>query len=295
MANLKLSEVYNTKKFIITAEIFPPKGVNTTKLINKAQLLKDVVDAVNVTDNQRACMRLGALGVSKILIDCGLTPIYQLTCRDRNRLALQADLLTAAVLDIKNVLILSGDHPKNGDHPAAKPVFDLDSTQLLTTAKNLNNGFDMSGAKLDGATDFYLGAVVNPTVEPLDLQIIPMLKKIEAGAQFFQTQVAFEINTFEKFKNRLITEKIDNNIKIIAGVFLLKSAKMLDLMKKIPGVFIPEAIEKRIISADNQLAEGVKICAELIKELKDLFDGVHIMAINAEELIPDIISKIKKK
>ncbi|HPG29691.1 MAG TPA: methylenetetrahydrofolate reductase [bacterium] len=289
---MKLNELYKTKKFIITAEIFPPKGTNTENLLKKAAILKNHIDAVNVTDNQRSCMRLGALGVSKVLLDNGIEPIYQITCRDRNRLALQSDLLTASVLNIKNVLILSGDHPKNGDHPDAKPVYDLDSIQLIQAASGLNNGKDMSGNILDGRTDFCIGAVVNPTVEPIELQMIPMEKKIEAGAKFFQTQVAFDIKPFENLINYLEKNGLRNKVKIIGGMFLLKSLKMIDFMKKIPGVSIPDAVVERISKSDNQLNEGIKICAESIKTIKDILDGVHIMAINSEELIPDILSKI---
>lgn len=289
---MKLNELYKTKKFIITAEIFPPKGTNTENLLKKAAILKNHIDAVNVTDNQRSCMRLGALGVSKVLLDSGIEPIYQITCRDRNRLALQSDLLTASVLNIKNVLILSGDHPKNGDHPDAKPVYDLDSIQLIQAASGLNSGKDMSGNKLDGSTDFCIGAVVNPTVEPIELQMIPMEKKIEAGAKFFQTQVAFDAKPFENLMNYLEKSGLRNKVKIIGGVFLLKSLKMIDFMKKIPGVSIPDAITGRISKSDNQLNEGIKICAESIKTIKNFLDGVHIMAINSEELIPEILSKI---
>ena len=289
---MKLNELYKTKKFIITAEIFPPKGVNVSNLKKKAEILTSYVDGVNVTDNQRACMRLGALGVSKILLDSGIEPIYQITCRDRNRLALQSDLLAASVLNIKNLLILSGDHPKNGDHPDAKPVYDLDSTQLIHAASGLNSGRDMSGNNLDGSTDFCIGAVVNPTVEPIELQMIPMKKKIEAGAYFFQTQVAFDMQPFKNLVNYLEQNGLRNNIKIIGGVFLLKSLKMIEFMKKIPGVTIPESIIERITKSENQLNEGIKICAENIREIKKILDGVHIMAINSEELIPDILSKI---
>ncbi|HPP86631.1 MAG TPA: methylenetetrahydrofolate reductase [bacterium] len=289
---MKLSEIYKTKKFIITAEIFPPKGTNIQSLREKSKILKNYVDAINVTDNQRACLRLGGLAIAKLLIDEGLIPIYQLTCRDRNRLALQSDLLAASVFGVQNILILSGDHPKHGDHPETKPVFDFDSVQLLKVAKNLNTGYDFAGNKLNGATDFYIGAVVNPTIEPLDLQIIPMKKKIEAGAKYFQTQVSFDIEIFKKFYQRLISEGIRDKVKIIAGVFLLKSAKMIEFMKKIPGVYIPDNIVERISKADNQLDEGIKISAELIRELKTIFDGAHIMAINSEELIPNILEKI---
>ena len=289
---MKLDEIYKTKKFVITAEIFPPKGTNTDKLIQKALILKNCVDAVNVTDNQRACMRLGPLGVSKILLDNGVEPIFQLTCRDRNRLALQSDLLTASVFGIRNVLILSGDHPKHGDHPGAKPVFDLDSTQLLKAVSELNCGRDMAGNQLDGNTDFCIGAAVNPTVEPLDLQIIPMLKKIEAGAVFFQTQVAFDITPFEKLVEILEKKKIRKSIKIIGGVFLLKSLKMLQFMKKIPGVVIPDEICERIENSPDQLSEGIKICSDLIEKMRGILDGTHIIAINSEELVPKILEKI---
>lgn len=182
----KFCEKLQNKKFIVTAELYPPKGTNIEKLLKKAELIGPLVDAINVTDNQRASMRLGSLAISRILKEKGYDPILQMTCRDRNRIALQSDLLSANVLDIENILMLSGDHPQIGENADAKPVYDLDTVQLLTTAKTLESGVDLAGKKLNGVPKFCLGAVVNPVADPVELQILMMEKKIKAGARFFQ-------------------------------------------------------------------------------------------------------------
>lgn len=216
------------KDFVITAEIFPPKGTDLSKFLAKAELLKSLVDGVNVTDNQRAVMRISSLAASKVLLDYGLDPIYQLTCRDRNRLALQSDLLGAWALGIKNVLALSGDYPNNGDHPEAKPVYDLDTVQLIQTITTLNSGKDLSGNNLFGHPDFKIGAVCNPVYENMDLQYLMINKKIDAGARFFQTQAIFSIEKFEEFL-KVINQK---EINFLAGILPLKSAKMAKMLNE---------------------------------------------------------------
>ncbi len=190
-------------KFVVTSEIGPPKGIETAKLLEDAELIRGRVDGINVTDLQSSVMRLGSLAVCSLLKQKGLEPIFQITCRDRNRLALQSDLLSASALGIENILVLTGDHPALGDHPEAKPVFDLDSVQLLQVAGKLQEGSDMKGNKLEGVSPkFCLGAVVNPGADPLEPQIIKMEKKIEAGAKFFQTQAIYDIKLFENFLNK---------------------------------------------------------------------------------------------
>jgi 5,10-methylenetetrahydrofolate reductase len=283
---MKFSQALKEKDFIITAEIFPPKGTNLENFKHKALILKDYVDAINVTDNQRAVMRISSLAASKIILDLGIEPIYQLTCRDRNRLALQSDLIGASALGINNVLALSGDHPNNGDHPDAKPVYDLDTIQLIHTIKSLNNGFDLSNNKLDGPTNFTIGAVCNPVYENIELQYLMIEKKINAGAMFFQTQAVYDPNIFKNFLKKVKK----NNVRFLAGILPLKSAKMAkNLNEKVPGILIPNEIIQDLEKSNDPLKRGLEIAASIIKELKNFADGVHIMAINFEEKIPEII------
>ncbi len=282
---MSLSEKFNKGDFCYTAEIFPPKGTDTTKLKEKASLLKDVVDAVNVTDNQRAVMRLGGIAVSRLLLDMGIEPVFQMTARDRNRLALQSDLLAAYVLGIRNVLLLSGDHPTLGDHKDALPVYDLDTVQLIGATNNLNQGKDMNGKELRGRTDFLIGAVTNPNLDPFQLQMMVMKKKIASGAKFIQTQICFDMERLKPF----IQEAHEKNIKILPSIAIFSSITQLDLFKKL-GIHIPEVYYQRLKNSKDVLQESISLNAELIKEMKKLTDGVHIIAINIEENIPKIFN-----
>ncbi len=284
----RFSKKLKSKKFIITCELFPPKGTDLTNLLEKAECLKDIVDGVNVTDSQRAIMRISPLVVCHILKEKGLEPIFQLTCRDRNRIALQSDLLGASALGIENVLILSGDHPAIGDHPEAKPVYDLDPVQLLKTARTLEKGEDLAGRRLKGSPKFCLGAVANPSFEPLDMQILMMKKKIRAGAEFFQTQPIFDLRTFKSFKEKI--SKLE--AKVIIGIFLLKSLKMAQLLDEI-GLKIPKEHLKRLEKAEDPLKEGMNIAVDLIKNIKKECDGVHLMALGKEEHIPEILKRAR--
>lgn len=271
----------------MTSEIGPPKGIETAKLLEDAELIRGRVDAINVTDLQSSVMRLGSLAVSSILVKRGLEPVFQMTCRDRNRLALQSDLLSAACLGIQNVLILTGDHPALGDHPEAKPVFDLDSVQLLQVAKNMQQGLDMKGNKLVGsAPKFCLGAVVNPGADPLEPQIIKMEKKIAAGAEFFQTQAIYDIKVYENFLSKIKHLKTT----ILGGIVLLKSAGMARYMNKnVAGVFVPDNLIKEMEEAKDKTAKSVEIAARLIKELKPMCRGVHIMPIGWDKVVPTVL------
>jgi 5,10-methylenetetrahydrofolate reductase len=236
-------------------------------------------------------MRLGSLALSHLLTDMGIDPIFQLTCRDRNRLALQSDLLSAWVLGIRNVLALTGDHPVMGDHPEAKPVFDRDSVSLLKMIARLNEGFDMAGNELKGSPDFLAGAVVNPgadTEAALDLQIMKMERKVVAGACFFQTQAIYDVNLFEKFIKRVEGLRVP----ILAGVILLKSAGMARFMNKnVAGVSVPDALIKEMTIARDKVKASLEIAARLIKSLKDLCQGIHIMAIGWEKRIPAVLDE----
>jgi 5,10-methylenetetrahydrofolate reductase len=274
-------------KFLVTSEIGPPKGIETKKILEDAELIRGRVDAINVTDLQSSVMRLGSLAVSTLLKQSGFEPIFQLTCRDRNRLALQSDLLSAAALGIENVLLLTGDHTTLGDHPDAKPVFDLDSVQLLQVAGKLQEGFDMKGNKLEGAPpQFCVGAVVNPGADPLEPQIMKMEKKIDAGAQFFQTQAVYDIGIFENFLNKTRHLKCP----VMAGIVLLKSAGMARFMNKnVAGVFVPDNLIKEMEETKDKAAQSVAIASRLIKELKPMCRGIHIMSIGWDRYVPRVL------
>ncbi|MFH1678023.1 MAG: methylenetetrahydrofolate reductase [Candidatus Omnitrophota bacterium] len=274
-------------KFLVTSEIGPPKGIETNLLLQDAELIRARVDAINVTDLQSSVMRLGSLVVCSLLKQKGFEPIFQMTCRDRNRLALQSDILSAASVGIENVLILTGDHTTLGDHPQAKPVFDLDSVQLLGVVKRLQEGFDMVGNKLEGTLPrFCMGAVVNPGADPIEPQIIKMEKKIEAGAQFFQTQAVYDIKVFENFLSKIKHLKTT----ILAGIVLLKSAGMAKYMNKnVAGVNVPESLINQMQETKDKVSTSVEIAAGLIKELKPMCQGIHLMPIGWDKKVPLVL------
>ena len=284
---MTFKEKIQAGKFLLTSEVGPAKGIETKMLLDDAELIRGRVDAINVTDLQSSVMRLGSLAVSSLLKQKGFEPIFQLTCRDRNRLALQSDILSAAALGIENLLILTGDHPTLGDHPEAKPVFDLDSVQLLQVVKKLQEGFDMKGNKLEGASPkFCTGAVVNPGADPIEPQILKMEKKIEAGAEFFQTQAVYDIRIFENFLSKIKHLKTT----ILAGIVLLKSAGMARYMNKnVAGVFVPDNFIKEMEEAKDKPAKSIEIAARLIKELKPMCQGIHIMPIGWDKKVPLVL------
>ncbi|MBD3272556.1 MAG: methylenetetrahydrofolate reductase [Elusimicrobia bacterium] len=290
---MNFKKAIESKNFIITAEIAPPKGTDIDPALNEAASIQDLVDGINVTDNQRAVMRLSPIALCARLVEKKISPIMQMTCRDRNRIALQADLLSAAVLGIENVLILTGDSINAGDHIDAKEVFDLDSISLLETAAGLNKGIDMHNRPLSGKTDFMLGAAINPGAEPKELQVIQTAKKISAGARFFQTQLVFDIDDFKGFLS-LANQLPLKTVKILAGIFPLKSAKQARFLnEKVAGVKIPEPIIKRLDKASNPIDEGLAIASDLIGDLKHLCNGVHIMAMNNKETLIKLLSSVQ--
>jgi methylenetetrahydrofolate reductase (NADPH) len=285
-----LKEVLERGEFAITAELAPPKGTDFSHLVECAKAVKGRVHGANVTDFQSAVMRASSLATCKILKDLGLEPVLQITGRDRNRIAIQGELLSAGVFGIENVLALTGDYTVIGDHPHAKAVYDLDSVGILQAASTLNSGKDMSGNELQGKPNFFLGACVTPRYDPIELQILKMEKKIMAGAKFFQTQAVFDIETMRDFRER--TKHLD--CKVLAGIIPLKSAGMAKFMNKnVPGIFVPDEIIERIKNAEDKVKEGIKIAGEFIRQLKEenLCDGVHIMAIGAEENVPYILDE----
>jgi len=288
----KLSEKLKSKEFVVTGEIGPPKGVNIKEPLEDAKkLLKDTVVAVNVTDNQSAVMRIGSMAVCHLLKQNGIEPVFQMVTRDRNQIALQSDLLSAWVLGIENVLCLTGDHNSLGDHQESKVVYDLDSVQLLKVVTGLNEGHDMAGNELEGSPNFFQGAVVTPEYDPVELQIIKMKKKIDAGAQFFQTQAVYDVKTFENFMTKV--EKY--NVPIMAGIVVLKSAGMAKYMNQnVAGVFVPDDIIKEMADTDkkDRKKKAIEIAARIIRELKPTCQGVHIMPLGWDDTVPEIIKEV---
>jgi len=281
-----LKEKLASGKFVVTTEIGPPKGVDIQEMRESAELLRGKVDAANITDQQSSVMRLGSLAGCSLLKGWGIEPVFQMTCRDRNRIALQSDLLNAYVFGIENVLCLTGDHVFLGDHPEAKPVFDLDSISLLRAAKTLEQGQDLAKKELKGAPRFFLGASVTPGADPLEPQIIKMEKKIKAGAQFFQTQAVYESKRFEQFMQAVKPF----NVPILVGIVLLRSAAMARFMNKnVAGIFVPESLIEELEKAESKAKKSVEIAARLINEMKHMCQGVHIMAIGWEKRVPEVI------
>jgi methylenetetrahydrofolate reductase (NADPH) len=280
----------NSGKFVVTCEVAPSKGTNLENMKHHVELLKDKVDAMNVTDHQSSVMRYPSLGGALVVKELGGEPILQMTCRDRNRLALQADLLFASSRGINNVLCLTGDSVMLGDHKEAKPVFDLESSQLLKTIRRLESGKDLAGNDLDGGVKFCAGAIVTPEAKPIEPQLIKFEKKIEAGAEFIQTQAVYDLDNFKKF----MEYAGQFPVKILAGIILLTSAAMARFMNKnVAGVFVPQNLIDEMASAPKggALNKGIEIAGRMIKQIRDekICDGVHIMAIGKEEKVVDIM------
>ena len=282
----QLSEQLADGQFVVTAEIAPPKGTNLIPAFDEAKKFVGVT-AVNVTDNQGANMRLSSLALAARLQQSGTETILQLTCRDRNRMALQSDLLGAASFGIENLLLLSGDHSKFGDQPDARPVFDLDSVQLLAMTSGLMDGIDMVGKPLNGVPKFFPGAAANPTAEPFELMFQKVAKKVESGARFFQTQAVFERRVMERF----VTAMQPLGVPVIAGVLLVRSGKMARFLNdNIPGVQVPDDLVERLDKAADPMAEGIAIARETVAWARELCQGVHLMTLGHEDKIPAILA-----
>lgn len=296
---MKLTELFQKGEFVFTGEVGPIKGccrVNggpPPSFVQEAASLKDYVHAVNVADNQSALMRLGPLAASLLLKQQGVEPIFQMTCRDRNRIALQSDLLSACTLGIDNVLCLTGDHIRLGDHTQAKAVFDVDSVQLLKIAKGLNAGRDMVGNPLSAPTNLALGAVVNPGFEPLELQVLKMEKKIEQGAQFFQTQAVFEPAIFESFVRR--AEGL--GVPIMYGLLIVKSPQMAQYINKnISGITVPKWLVRELESVppDGLKEKVAEITLKLAQEMAPMVQGIHFMPLGWSDIVPPVVREIRK-
>jgi methylenetetrahydrofolate reductase (NADPH) len=275
-------------EFLITAEVAPPKGCDPTHMLEMAHLLKGRVHAINITDGSRAVLRMSSLIAAVILKQHGIEPICQVACRDRNIIALQADLMGAAALGIHNILALTGDPVKAGDHPTARPVFELESVRLLQLIQKLNAGLDANEKPLpDGATNLFVGAAVDPQSGSLSGLQRRFERKLAAGAQFFQSQLISDFDQLEKFMSQIAA---GCHKPVLAGIFLLKSAKNAQFINRcVPGVHIPDRIIERLDRASDPLQEGVKIAAEQVRLARDLCQGVHMMAVKREDLIPQIL------
>jgi len=290
MANSLFEEKLDSNEFLITTEIGPPKGADVSEMVHYIDLLKDRVDAINVTDHQSSVMRFPSLGGCLLIKEHNGEPILQVTCRDRNRLALQADLLLAYSRGIVNVLCLTGDSMDVGDHKEAKPVFDSDSVQLLKLIRTMESGTDIAGNELKGAPKFCLGASVHPEADFIEPQLIKFDKKVAAGAQFFQTQGVFDLDSLRRF----MQYASQFNVKILVGIIVLASARMARYMNdNVPGIIVPQAIIDELASTEKGkgLQKGIEIAGRLIKTAKEenLCHGAHIMAIGNEGIVPDIL------
>lgn len=284
----RLRTAAQAEEFLITAEVMPPKGGNPAHMIEMAKLLRDRVHAVNITDGSRAVLRMSSLASSVILLQQGIEPVCQVACRDRNCIALQADLMGAQALGIRNVLALTGDPIKAGDHPTAKGVFDLESVRLLKLIDKLNQGLDFNEKPLpDGATELFAGAAIDPQCGSWSGLQRRFERKLESGAQFFQSQLISDFDRLEKFMDQVA---VSCNKPVLAGIFLLKSAKNAQFINRnVPGVQIPDAIIDRLERATDPLQEGVAIAAEQVQLARQLCQGVHMMSVKREDLIPQIL------
>jgi methylenetetrahydrofolate reductase (NADH) len=284
-----LAEKIRAGDFVVTAELTPPKGTDLSDVFTKAESLKRWVDAVNLTESPRALMTIAPIAVARLLLERDIESIVQMTARDRNRIAIQADLLGAAVLGVRNFVFMGGDPPVKGDHPDAKPVFDLTASQMVAVARELNLGRDMSGKPLRGVPELFFGATVNPGAADLPAEIANTQRKIDAGVQFLQTQAIFDAAALATFLD-VVKPK---GVAVLGGVIPLKSAKMAAwLNEKVPGIHVPQALLRRLEQASGveaELATGIEIAAGTIREIAGLCEGVHVMALGWEAHIPAIL------
>ena len=281
------SEVLKSGRFVVTSELNPPKGTDLSTLFRHAEALSGMVDAFNLTDSAGANMTMAPIAAAHIMLDRGIEPILQVTGRDRNRIALEGEMLAAAALGVTNVLCMSGDPPGRGDHPDAVGVFDLKAETLLDAVKAMNSGADMYGNRLKGAPYIFAGAVANPGADDVDHELARMEEKVRRGAAFFQTQAVYDAATFETF----MEAARGFGVPVLAGMIVLKSARMARFLNdKLPGVSVPESIIDEMDAAQDKAAAGIQITARLIREVRAMCDGTHIMAIGWESRIPAILA-----
>jgi methylenetetrahydrofolate reductase (NADPH) len=290
----KLQKILEAGNFSVTAEIGPPVSADGEVVAQKARDLKGFIDAANVTDNQTAIVRMSSIAASCLALQEGVEPVVQMTCRDRNRLAIQSDLLGAYALGLRNLLCLSGDHQSFGNHPQSKNVYDIDSIQLIQAFKNMKEEKVLIGGNVTKKpAEFFLGATANPFADPEELQFIRLQKKINAGAQFIQTQAIYDLERFKNWMARVRAAGLHQKTYILAGVLVNKSLKSLEMTKKVAGMSVPDLFVERMKAASSKEAEGLQIALELINEIKKIegVSGIHIMAVGWESVVPAIVEK----
>jgi 5,10-methylenetetrahydrofolate reductase len=294
-AATNLEKILNSGRFAVTAEAGPPKGPGAQVILKKAELLRNCCDAVNITDNQTAIVRMSSLAGCVLLKQQGVDPVMQITVRDRNRIAIQSDVLGAAALGVGNILCLSGDHQKFGNHPTAKNVFDLDSIQLVQMLRKMRDEKKfLCGEDISGEVSIFIGAAENPFADPFEFRVIRLMKKIKAGADFIQTQAVYDVPRFIKWMQMVSDKGLDRQVHILAGVIPIRSAGMARYMRDyVPGVSVPDEIVTRMESAKSAKDEGLRIALEIIDQIKEIsgVHGIHIMAVGWEEVVPQIIER----
>jgi methylenetetrahydrofolate reductase (NADPH) len=297
VAGGRLRRRLETGQFAVTAELQPPRGPDPQGIERGARSLRGWVDAANLTDNQSSFVRLSSFAASLVAQAAGVEPVMQLTCRDRNRIGLQSDLLSAAAMGIPNVLLLTGDHPRFGDHADAKPVFDLDSVQLIWTARTMREQRRLlSGRELDAAPRWFIGAVENPFSPPIGFRAARLGKKVAAGAQFVQTQFVFDVAAFARWMAEVRDLGLDRRCHVLAGVGPIRSLRSLEHMRHhLPGLHIPDAVERRLrgVPADRVGEEGLRLCAEITRQVREIpgVAGVHLMAVGRHEIVPELLDR----
>jgi len=294
-AGTNLEKVLESGRFAVTAEAGPPKGTSAAVVQRKGELLRNCCDAVNVTDNQTAIVRMSSLAGCVLLKQLGAEPVMQMVCRDRNRIAIQSDVLGAVALGISNILCLSGDHQKFGNHPTAKNVFDIDSIQLIQTLKNMRDEKKfLCGEDISGEVPLFIGAVANPFADPFDFRVVRLAKKVKAGADFIQTQAIYDVAKFTEWMKMVTDRGLDKQVHILAGVIPIRSAGMARYMRDyVSGVSVPDEVVARMEQAESAKEEGARIVLEIIEQLKEIsgVHGIHVMAVGWEDIVPEIVEK----
>jgi len=294
-AGTNLEKILESGRFAVTAEAGPPKGTSAAVVQKKGELLRNCCDAVNVTDNQTAIVRMSSLAGCMLLKQVGVEPVMQMVVRDRNRLALQSDILGAVAMGIGNFLCLSGDHQKFGNHPTAKGVFDIDSIQLIQMLKKMRDEKKfLCGDEISGEAPIFIGAVANPFADPFEFRVKRLAKKVKAGADFIQTQAVYDVPKFAKFMEMVCERGLDKQVHILAGVIPIRAVGMARYMRDyVSGVSVPDEIITRLEQAEKAKDEGVKIILEIIEQLKEIpgVHGIHIMAVGWEEIVPEIVGR----
>ncbi len=296
-AGTNLEKILDSGRFAVTAEAGPPRGAVPSVIQRKGELLKSFCDALNVTDNQTAIVRMSSLSGCVLLKQLGVEPVMQMVCRDRNRIAIQSDVLGAVALGIGNVLCLSGDYQSFGDHPTAKSVFDIDSIQLIQVLSQMRDEKKfLSGENISGEVPLFIGAAENPFADPFEYRVLRLAKKVKAGADFIQTQAIYDVPKFVKWMEMVTDQELDKKVHILAGIIPIRSAGMARYMRDyVPGVNVPDEIVTRMEDAKEAKEEGLNICLEIIEQIKDIpgVHGIHIMAVGWEDIVPTIVEKAR--